>query len=100
MHTQRHRWADVLIAIAEGKEVEMLSCDGQWILTKQGYGYKTPISFPEYEWRVRVEPVIKIQYRFLTTDGVNRGGLTEHDNWNEKLTFKDNKLIERTFRYL
>lgn len=52
---QRHKHYDVLVAYAEGHEIQFLSkVDNTWV--DCGKGDLSPISFPEYNWRVKPTP--------------------------------------------
>lgn len=50
-----HKWADVLLAIADGKEVQYKSSNGLWIQMVWNSDV-SPISHPELEWRIKPEP--------------------------------------------
>lgn len=53
--TERHKHADVLIAIAEGRVVQRLH-GTKWI-DELFAPLINPLSFPDYEWRVKPEPL-------------------------------------------
>lgn len=63
--TQRHKHADVLIALAEGKEIECLAV-GEWLtgVTRD----TNPISMPLLDWRVK-PPQWKINLRQAVKNG-------------------------------
>lgn len=50
--TTKHKHADVLIAIAEGREVQFQTSDGKWHDTK----HPNPLLNHETEWRVKPVP--------------------------------------------
>lgn len=54
--TQNHKHADVLIAIAEGRDIQ---CKPQgvknWIIAIN-VSEVNPLTHPEYEWRIKSEP--------------------------------------------
>lgn len=50
--TQRHKWADVLIAYAEGRKVQVRHLgDTEWVTT----GNLASINHPNYEYRIKPE---------------------------------------------
>ena len=52
----KHRHADVLVAIAEGKEVQWQSLsDGSWN-DMPAIAYANPIIDPHLNWRIKPEP--------------------------------------------
>jgi hypothetical protein len=52
----RHKWADVLIAIANGKAVEFKRSDNSdWETALDYQEDADPLTFPDYEWRVKKE---------------------------------------------
>lgn len=46
---KRRKWADVIIAMANGETGQWLHDDGEWV---DAYDYN-PMSFPEYDWRIK-----------------------------------------------
>ncbi len=51
---KRHKWADELIAIAEGREIEGLEvCGRVWEL---GHNSFNPITHSYYQWRIKPKP--------------------------------------------
>jgi hypothetical protein len=51
----RHKHADILIAIAEGKEVQWrISGDDGWFEAE--FKPYTPLTNPNFEWRIKPEP--------------------------------------------
>jgi hypothetical protein len=88
--TTPHKHADVLIAIAEGREVECRHNDCRGWVTREPSC--NPLSYPEYEWRVKPVPVIRVEW-------LQRGGNCylngiESDNWDIKITYEDDKPIK------
>lgn len=53
--TEPHKHADVLIAIAEGKQVQYMSPSVHKWVTSPPHTSGNPINFPEYEWRIKPE---------------------------------------------
>ena len=52
---QRHKHYEVIVAYAEGHRIQYQShVDGTWVDCSMGG--LTPISSPEYRWRVKPEP--------------------------------------------
>ena len=49
---KRHPHADVLIAIAEGREVQCM-CGNEWIDYSELSGGINPLRTPEWQWRVK-----------------------------------------------
>jgi hypothetical protein len=89
----RHKHAEVLIAIAEGREVEYSYDFGDnW----NDAGDENPIAHDGYEWRVKPVPVIRYewligyQYAFDT----HYKPAAENDDWELKITFEDDKPIK------
>jgi len=89
----KHKHAEVLIAIAEGKEVEWkLKGDDEWHLA-QFLPY-TPITNSDFEWRIKPEPKPDV-VKYLGCDdyGTGNGKCCEDfqivDHWDNqlKLTF-------------
>jgi hypothetical protein len=52
---KEHKHAEVLRAIADGKEVEFWIPEGKW-LTALYPTQKNPITYPDLEWRIKPEP--------------------------------------------
>lgn len=51
--TERLKWADVIIAMANGETGQWLHVGGKWV---DGVDYN-PMSYPEYEWRVKPKTI-------------------------------------------
>ncbi len=49
-----HKWADVIHAIADGKEVQWKTSSGTW--QDAEFEPYTPITEPDLEWRIKPEP--------------------------------------------
>lgn len=60
----KHKHADVLIAIAEGKEVQYREQWSDWRNADLDVleGTKDPFTFPDLEWRIKPEPKPDIAY--------------------------------------
>ena len=91
--TQKIKHADVLIAIAEGKYIQCKPQDAKdWIMAIN-LSEVNPLTYPEYEWRIKPEPKSDIDVH-LVWDDVRKGvalRLTENflEDWKRaiKLTF-------------
>jgi antitoxin (DNA-binding transcriptional repressor) of toxin-antitoxin stability system len=63
-----HKHAEVLRAIADGKEVEMKIRD-RWVATLINAPFATdvvnPISSPDFEWRIKPQPPIVVEKHTL-----------------------------------
>lgn len=53
--TTPHKHAEVLRAIADGKEVQY-QCQGEENWKDAKNPFNNPITYPEYDWRVKPEP--------------------------------------------
>lgn len=91
--TQKHKHADVLIAIAEGREVEYFNELIQSWVSMESDNITTPITFSNYKWRIKPEPSPDVEV-YLVWDDVRKGvalRLTENflEDWKHaiKLTF-------------
>lgn len=62
---KEHRHAEVLRAIADGREVEILK-DGEWIRLEPRY--VNPISYSERQWRVKPKPPIVKEMHIFCED--------------------------------
>jgi hypothetical protein len=87
-----HRHADVLRAIADGREVEYSYDFGNnW---NDAYD-KNPIAHDGYKWRVKPVPVIRYEY-LLWNEA--RNAYNKWDvgvsHWDIKITFEDDKPIK------
>ena len=51
----KHKHAEVLIAIAEGKEVQWLADDDTWV-TPSNQAASNPLTYPHLLWRIKLEP--------------------------------------------
>jgi len=101
--TTRHRHADVLIAIAEGKEVECRADENdEWELMN---GAMTPLNdcYKDMEWRVKKEPVMTEIYFFAHQEwSVSEGKFVfkyvefnpDLQQWDLKVTLADGKRIK------
>lgn len=71
-----HKWADVLRAIADGKEVQWRSVHmmGHW--NELSVGYYSPITNPHLEWRIKPEPKPDV-VRWVNSYGTT-GHATKH----------------------
>jgi hypothetical protein len=66
-----HKHAEVLRAIADGKEVEFWIPEGKW-LTALYPTQKNPITYPELEWRIKPEPkppIVLNEHLYLSLTG-------------------------------
>ena len=82
-----HKHAEVLRAIADGKEVQWRQ-RGNWNDVEDLTTSFDPINFPEYEWRVKPQP--KPDYCFYAFyDSQNRGCLSvipqNNSGWHYKI---------------
>jgi hypothetical protein len=87
-----HRHADVLRAIADGREVEYSYDFGDnW----NDAGDKNPIAHDGYEWRVKPVPVIRYEW-FLKR--INEPAYAvwheEVAHWDIKITYEDEKPVK------
>jgi hypothetical protein len=87
-----HKHAEVLRAIAEGREVEYSYDFGDnW----NDAGDENPIAHDGYEWRVKPVPVIR--HEWLQRDKNNNRCWvyeTEATYWDIKITYEDDKPIK------
>lgn len=51
----KHKHAEVLIAIAEGKEVEFY-CADQWVTAAIEDSITNPLTHDHFQWRIKPEP--------------------------------------------
>lgn len=51
---ERHKWADVIIAMANGDTAQWRNGHGVWV---NAYDYN-PLGYPEYEWRIKPRTII------------------------------------------
>jgi hypothetical protein len=83
----RHKHAEVLIAIAEGKDVEWrLKGDDEWHIA-QFLPY-TPLTNPEFEWRIKPDPKPDVvMYAIASMNEVDIGRRSvDPDDWASVLT--------------
>jgi hypothetical protein len=90
-----HKHADVLHALAEGREVEYSSQGmGAWEEYKDFCGIN-PINHCSLDWRVKPVPVIRYEY-LLWNEA--RNAYNKWDvgvsHWDIKITFEDNVAIK------
>jgi len=85
----RHKHADVLIAIAEGKDVEFFDGHSKVWCVPQLFN---PLSYPEYEWRVKKEPVITNEFYVSDRCGYVKAPLG--CGYDLKITYQDGKPIK------
>jgi len=64
-----HKHADVIHAIADGKEVEGFDeITNEWF--PLGYNFRTPVTFEHLEWRIKPEKkVLRYRVALLEKDG-------------------------------
>jgi hypothetical protein len=95
----RHKWADVLIAIAEGREVECKGVQGiEWELMKDA----NPISNSYLLWRVKPVPVIRYEWLLLNKSPeyaksdsyIIYSGHVPPATWDIKITYEDDRAIK------
>jgi hypothetical protein len=90
----RHKWADVLIAIAEGREVEYSYDFGDnW----NDAGDKNPIAHDGYEWRVKPVPVKRYEWLQANLKVDNDYYFCYHEEpkrWHIKITFEDDAPVK------
>lgn len=97
--TQRHKHADILIAIAEGKTVQYKTLiSGEWV-DYSSEGFSPLFCADEYEWRVKPEvKKIKIAiYINTNTNELKTYYYGENDNHNhvpKVLTFLNSVVVE------
>ena len=87
--TQKHKWHDVLIAIAEGKEVECINSVGE-VTTPSSLTNLNPLTNHDYEWRIKPEPKPDVAVYLGWDDFISGLHETDDDNFFEhtiKLTF-------------
>jgi hypothetical protein len=94
----RHRHADVLIAIAEGREVEFKTnaiSTEEWIVATPDVSITNPITHSHLYWRVKPVPVIR--YEWLLKRINEPAYAVWHEevaHWDIKITFEDNVAIK------
>jgi hypothetical protein len=83
----KHKHAEVLIAIAEGKDVEFF-CAEQWVTASIQDSITNPLTHDHFEWRIKPEPKPDfVMYAIASVDEVNRGRRNvEPDEWASLLT--------------
>lgn len=93
----KHRWHDVLIAIAEGKQAEYAyPNEGKYY--EAGLNERNPLTDDDLIWRIKKEPVIEVKYFYK--DGINYGDYVyaeftpDLENWDLKITYQDGKAIK------
>jgi hypothetical protein len=89
-----HKWHDVLIAIAEGREVEFkVSAHSAWESSPD----VNPLNDLAVDWEWRVKPVPVIRYEWLQKANANQRYVIypmEVDYWDIKITYEDDKPIK------
>jgi hypothetical protein len=98
----KHPHAEVLIAIAEGREVEFRTIGSEWaeltLVTTIN-----PIAYDHLEWRVKKEPVVEVKYFYLESQTAN--GLRyvkvepNSSKWDTKITFEDDIAVKAEFPF-
>jgi hypothetical protein len=63
-----HKHAEVLRAIADGKEVEYWYL-GEWLPMTAD---RSPLTHPDYDWRIKPQPPIVVEEHCCFDDGVYR----------------------------
>jgi hypothetical protein len=96
----RHKHADVLIAIAEGREVECrVDENDKWEIVQLTIN---PLSNPKWEWRVKPVPVRRYEWLLLNKSPeyaksdsyIIYSGHVPPATWDIKITYKDDKPIK------
>ncbi len=93
----RHKHYDLVLALIEGNHLEFLDPVYGWG-EPQDYAHVNPISFPDYEWRIKKEPVITVRY-FRGQSDKNWNGMyveikPDLEKWDLKITYQDGKAIK------
>jgi hypothetical protein len=91
-----HKHADVLHALAEGREVEYrCSPHSDWETLGNPETGADPFYYPDWDWRVKPVPVIRYEY-LLWNEA--RNAYNKWDvgvsHWDIKITFEDNVAIK------
>ena len=91
----KHKWHDVLIAIAEGNEVEYKHEGGEWVLAI--ISQVTPLTHSRFEWRIKKEPVIEVVYYFQQFNFDDYHAFDcepKLKKWDLKITYQDGKAVK------
>jgi hypothetical protein len=100
----KHKHAEVLIAIAEGREVERWWSDGgQWMAYADG-DLANPIYYVGLEWRVKKDPVVEVIYfeqsRSSIDDKISFNEIKpDLEKWDIKITFEDDIAVKAEFPF-
>lgn len=92
----KHKHAEVLMAIAEGKDVEFY-CADQWVTATIQHSIYNPLTHDHFEWRIKQEQVIEDKYFYLNNQGRESRYIEFIPNslaqWDLKITYQDGKAI-------
>lgn len=65
----KHKHFDVLIAIAEGRDVEFYN-NGEWVTASTNDSATNPLTYSGFEWRVKPVPK-EPEYLYVYQQGIN-----------------------------
>ena len=89
----KHKWHDVLIAIAEGKQAEYAyPNEGKYY--EAGLNERNPLTDDDLIWRIKKEPVIEVKYYFKEGSAYYEFHPKIPDIWNLKITYQDGKAVK------
>ena len=89
----KHKWHDVLIAIAEGRDTEFL-INGEWFTASIKDSLTNPLTHDFYEWRIKKEPVIEVKYFEFVGGFKYLRVIPDLTPWHLKITYQDGKAIK------
>jgi hypothetical protein len=94
----RHKHADVLIAIAEGREVEYkCSAHSAWETLDNPETGADPFYYPDWQWRVKPVPVKRYEWLQANLKVDNDYYFCYHEEpkrWHIKITFEDDAPVK------
>lgn len=89
----KHKWYDVIVAIAEGKAVERNYDNGGWEDYIEGRHCSPLDVIDDCEWRIKKEPVIEVKYYFKEGDAYYTFQ-PDLEKWDLKITYQDGEAIK------
>jgi len=94
----KHKHYEVLLAIAEGKDVQFKTKDDRiWTTASINDSVRNPITHDYLEWRVKKEPVIEVRYfgQVIHNGTVSYSEIENDDQiWDLKITYQDGMPIK------
>jgi hypothetical protein len=96
MPTKKHLHYDVLIAIAEGGEVEFREPSSEdWLSARDWRCGRDPLYRDDWEWRVKPVPVIRYEWLLKRLNEPAYAVWDEEvTHWDIKITYEDDKPIK------